>query len=65
MGQVAEQVARLGGGAKYRWPGIWVKTRPIAPATCHGEDAHCSKNQTYTMLAKARSDGTTEGGVTR
>ena len=52
----------MGGGAKNRGPGVRAQTRPIAPAASHGEDDRRSKKSGRTTLAKARSDGTAEGG---
>ena len=55
----------MGGGAKNRGPGVRAQTRPIAPAASHGEDDRRSKKSGQTTLAKARSDGTAEGGEAR
>ena len=39
-----------------------MQTRPITPAASHGEDDRHSKKFSRTTLAKARSDGTANGG---
>ena len=60
-----EQVAGVGGGPKNRGPGGREQTRPIAPAASHGRDDRRSNKSGRTTLAKARSDGTAEGGEAR
>ena len=55
----------MGSRAKNRGPGVRAQTRPIAPAASHGEDDRRSKKSGRTTLAKARSDGTAEGGKAR
>ena len=55
----------MGGRAKNRGPGVRAETTPIAPATSHGEDDPRNNKSGRTTLAKARSDGTAEGGEAR
>ena len=55
----------MGGGPKNRGAGGRAQSRPIAPAASHGEDDRRSNKSGRTTLAKARSDGTAEGGEAR
>ena len=55
----------MGGGAKNRGPGVRAQTGSIVLAASHGEDDRRNNKSGRTTLAKARSDGTAEGGEAR